>query len=739
MAITRAAETKGTGTTISINPANPANDLERHYLSSLLRFNTPGTFLRKDVQISLPMRNRRASGGFVKFSLTNDVIITEQTSSLTTAYVINERLGAVAFGTVYKSNHVISGTRHNHVVITPQPNVVKVHNLTGDTPAEKERHYQAICNEARQLSQFFLIRNMVRCNDQILIVSAYQEGRTLDQCNFSQFSLEKRIALALDLCALVVNLQAMQASRQCILQGNLKPSHILYNVENGTIYINDVGMTVEGNELKIPEDKFSGTNRSADTTGIPTPAADIDSLAPILAKILGCNHNSIFRPTYPRNYNFSELHTCIPDWMDPTSIITFLERMNHPTTNRPDITSVQHFFVELNRRILARYTEVSDELAKLEKQPSSYELNHEIQQALHYKEAAQQKTKDLHLKTALPVVGVKKTDQEEKTHALTTIPSITSLVDLHSRAKKEIEIYKQYQAKAKTLIPYYEKAFPKKELQPRFTVAPGDLISKIQKHEIHTGATQIKLDDIEQKIEKRKTFLLSHALQKSLDTLATELNVFDSPMSKNAKKLGNDFTCSPHSSIAKLNAHVSANIDILTKSITDLNIKNIEAKTVIKSVYEDIKALTDDKLDIDVKAITNVTLKINKTSNLYHELKEELALLADKLTGPKFAGTNSSGIKAMIGHIRDPQKSLLQQLSAIIGVAVEKTTGDQWWSRHHFFGKGRHENVETLYKNIAQLKIQPNLQGMIAAIKTINQSFNDNDFVHVSCWNFCRS
>jgi len=71
----------------------------------------------------------------------------------------------------------------------------------------------------------------------------------------------------------------------------------------------------------------------------------------------------------------------------------------------------------------------------------------------------------------------------------------------------------------------------------------------------------------------------------------------------------------------------------------------------------------------------------------------------------KFLGTNSSGIET-IKAVLSSQIKPIDQLKKLEEIGKNKTTGiSARYSRSHFFGKGRHRNIEKLYKMLASLNL----------------------------------
>ncbi|MDR3503303.1 MAG: protein kinase [Legionella sp.] len=132
------------------------------------------------------------------------------------------------------------------------------------------------------------------------------------------------------------------------------------------------------------------------------------------------------------------------------------------------------------------------------------------------------------------------------------------------------------------------------------------------------------------------------------------------------------------------------------------------------------------------KAIAALRAENLKLEKVIHCFNQHVQILGDE---NKFRGSNSSGI-SHIFRILNSNKSPIEKLCALKEFGHQKTENNwsNYYSRSHFFGKGRHENVEELYQKLNRLTLAQDLR-QDAYIEEqqfddLNQFINENTFTH---------
>ena len=101
----------------------------------------------------------------------------------------------------------------------------------------------------------------------------------------------------------------------------------------------------------------------------------------------------------------------------------------------------------------------------------------------------------------------------------------------------------------------------------------------------------------------------------------------------------------------------------------------------------------------------------------------------------KFRGSNSSGI-ADILKILNSDKSPIEKLCELKELGRLKTENSwaNYYSRSHFFGKGRHEKVEELYQKLNKLTLVQDVRQEVyieeQQFEDLNKFISDNTFTH---------
>ena len=101
------------------------------------------------------------------------------------------------------------------------------------------------------------------------------------------------------------------------------------------------------------------------------------------------------------------------------------------------------------------------------------------------------------------------------------------------------------------------------------------------------------------------------------------------------------------------------------------------------------------------------------------------ALFAKLITPTLFAGTNSTGIRKIQKLLANSQKGLIPKLLEIKQIGQQKIKQNWFncYSRWHFFGRGRHPNVDKFYEQLALLSVEPGVlpdQNQIDSITSLS-------------------
>ncbi|MFJ1269549.1 protein kinase [Legionella lytica] len=101
----------------------------------------------------------------------------------------------------------------------------------------------------------------------------------------------------------------------------------------------------------------------------------------------------------------------------------------------------------------------------------------------------------------------------------------------------------------------------------------------------------------------------------------------------------------------------------------------------------------------------------------------------------KFRGSNSSGISHIL-KILNSDKSPIEKLCELKAFGQQKTENSwaNYYSRSHFFGKGRHKNMEELYQKLNRLTLVQDLRQDAyleeKQFDALNEFIKDNTFTH---------
>lgn len=128
---------------------------------------------------------------------------------------------------------------------------------------------------------------------------------------------------------------------------------------------------------------------------------------------------------------------------------------------------------------------------------------------------------------------------------------------------------------------------------------------------------------------------------------------------------------------------------------------------------------------------------IQEAKQKWTDFQKKYTTLASVMGSDKFKGTNSAGI-AVITKIINSQEDTLKKLERmkLLGQRKIKNSLSNRYSRSHFFydlglkfcGKGRHENIEELYKKLADIdSLNGNNSGQ--QMKDITDYITKNNFV----------
>jgi serine/threonine protein kinase len=107
------------------------------------------------------------------------------------------------------------------------------------------------------------------------------------------------------------------------------------------------------------------------------------------------------------------------------------------------------------------------------------------------------------------------------------------------------------------------------------------------------------------------------------------------------------------------------------------------------------------------------------------------AVLSDFSQSKKFTSTNSDGIKEMQILVKNSTLNDVDKLEKISAIAKSRTTGVRnSWSNSHFFGKGRHLEIQTFYETLAELDSKANLETLTSTLNQIKTQIESKIFVH---------
>jgi serine/threonine protein kinase len=778
-----------------IDFSQPLSVSNTQLLAAFLRATPAGVHLQRDTDYPIRIANK----SYV-FRFSTDLLVTKREGN-TLAYTLGELLGQGSFGSVYRSEQMIQCTSNNPVRIVPQANVVKIQRLEG-APAERDALCISMTREAEILDCFSQVRQLQRSEDnsQFWIITEFHEGRTLDKIDFTKISIEKRIALILDLCTLFGDFRGE------IIHSDLKPANILYDPITGRAQIIDFGMAVAPSGEKGTAVPAGGTRLYMDIAayrrGEITTRTDIYALGPVFAQIAGCSFRQIMENRFgggDGDYNFNELDDCLPDWIRserirvrvgtmeiPLTIKEFLGYMVHPDARqRPDEMALQHFFLEIQKFIIISMHGLADEIKGLSKSPMSLELHTKIEKhVLNYSPAkrpddsqdfASGSKMDKVARSAKKISGADRVRQihERKRAAEASRLPVDTLLEFKQNILSAIAQVRDLEQRVEPLR--YEKDCS------AIVGASDDLIAKMNQHALPAANIAEKLAEINSAVRQKKEEIATYKryiqdlnsriqalrdekgfadIYEKLERLAFRMCLRTLPVADAKREMDqiihtigtrreNQLLEIYEDSIATVNGRCeelkkadvivcSSEEKFLSKRAELKHVNGLFPEHRLKSSEEECNRLRRSPSDITAAQVKSFSQEIGKGVGEYNALKENLLQLLASLDSKIFNGTNSSGIRAMQRIIEDRTKSPLQQLDEVIDIAQSKITGKQFWSRISLFGKGRHRNVETLYSDIAKLDGK-NLTTTVAALTLINQNLRAQEFIHQSsCFGFCK-
>lgn len=118
--------------------------------------------------------------------------------------------------------------------------------------------------------------------------------------------------------------------------------------------------------------------------------------------------------------------------------------------------------------------------------------------------------------------------------------------------------------------------------------------------------------------------------------------------------------------------------------------------------------LTAQEYKLETPDLSLISRSISAFTQYLKTIHQYTPKLTESLGGQHFVGSNSSGtqrIQAIIQTSKSPLEKLI--LLKELGQSKTKTSLSNWYSRSHFFGNGRHANMETLYSKLAALSSEP--------------------------------
>lgn len=695
---------------INIDDLHPVDST---YLQRLIIDQKPGTLLSDSKPYYIDKHK-------VWVKLNQPIAIFERQDKGRTGYTVNQKLGAGGFGSVNQSNVALHCPPSAKLIKEKQLNVIKFQELPSDV-LERNKTYMRLKTEAELLHKFSEVRAAQSNETEFWIVNELHAGKTLEKIDFRRYSIEVRVALACDLCALVGNLRN-------IVHSDIKPQNILYDPDSGKVQLIDFGVAAIIADEKKSATLVAGTplymDPEAYLTNIVTEKTDIYSLAPVLAMVLGSTHERVTLNKYlniGNQFDFSELDYCLPDWLTRTSITykeylsstikVFLESMTAHSKLRPKVDTVQHFFNALNRTLLTEknklIAEFEESITVNAKKTYSREMYSKIQETLH---AIKPRSRQVTLPSE-----EKRTASTRKSIAslLRCAPQpklfIEDLIELTVSAaadEKQMALYKQ---EAKNLVELQEEIDRDELLTHAKDIKK--FIAKMENHEFTLEEIATKLTTFKASICQYKEGQIVFAYNYYRAEINSALAYFDILPRYQLPELVYNFPI-PH-------------FKIIEPQQTDLPISIYRA---LPPILQTLNKFSADLLHVRMSEIKKFAEDLTTIRRQYRDLQKNLTELKTYLT-TKLRSTNSSGIKqilALLGLSIDP----LTKLSEITEIASAKSTGNQWYSRSHIFGRGRHANVDTLYTALANLRgksLAETITGLVAINATLA---SDREFVH---------
>lgn len=131
----------------------------------------------------------------------------------------------------------------------------------------------------------------------------------------------------------------------------------------------------------------------------------------------------------------------------------------------------------------------------------------------------------------------------------------------------------------------------------------------------------------------------------------------------------------------------------------------------VADMYPDINYNTQqpiNEIEAEITTIQAIKNRLDSIKTIYDKIVLQFT------TNNTFRGTNSSGVKLINKILQDNDKTILQKLSEISTIAKDKTanTFSNNFRRSKcclFNKKGRHENIELLYKQLAKISLPESL------------------------------
>lgn len=174
-------------------------------------------------------------------------------------------------------------------------------------------------------------------------------------------------------------------------------------------------------------------------------------------------------------------------------------------------------------------------------------------------------------------------------------------------------------------------------------------------------------------------------------------------------------TVDTNNALSSQHQALQADMDNVVATLRRVELENKRIKTDV----EEIKLEADDN-KLNVAAASSayrvsplsealiIAQKEQEIAQLKSQLKAAQAVKFENFVGwlhTKFDGTNSTGIKKIIRKADEIlantsiiiEDSKFTQIAAELHQVAEKRV-DSWWSKSHFFGKGRSEKVTSIYE-----------------------------------------